>query len=355
MRVLHVMAGKGNGGAELYSTDVMLSLHEAGVDQCVVMRPDAPRAGELAAAGLRMAPEVLADSFRPLQWWRMRRLIAREKPDIIHCWMRRAASLVPASARQRAEVIGWFGDYEELRYFGHCTRFVGVTRDLVRHMREAGVAAERAAYIPTFPTVDGAPAIDRAALVTRPEARVLLTLSRLHPVKGLDTMLHALAFLPDCVLWVAGDGPILAELQALAERLDVAGQVRFLGWRTDRGALLRAADVCVLPSRYEPFGTVILDAWQAGTPFVACDSDGPRAYIRNGENGMLVPVNDSAGLAVAIRKVLDDKALREKIAAQGHAEYLTGFTREAVTAQWIDYYQGLMAVRETGEAAVRAL
>jgi hypothetical protein len=324
MRVLHVMAGKGNGGAELYSTDVMLSLHEAGVDQCVVMRPDAPRAAELHQAGLRMAPQVLRHAVRPLQWWRMRRLIAREQPDIIHCWMRRAASLVPAKAQMRAEVIGWFGDYE-------------------RHMRENGVPPEKAAYIPTFPSVDDAPAIDRAALATAPEARVLLTLSRLHQVKGLDTMLHALVSLPDCVLWIAGDGPMRAELEALAVRLEVAGRVRFLGWRTDRGALLRAADICLLPSRYEPFGTVILDAWQAGTAFIACDSDGPRAYIRNGENGMLVPVDDSAALAAAARAVLDDDSLRQRIATQGHAEYLAEFTREAVTRQWIDYYEGLEA------------
>jgi glycosyltransferase involved in cell wall biosynthesis len=353
MRIIHVMAGKGNGGAELYSTDVMLSLHKAGVDQCVVMRETAPRSPVLQAAGLRMAPEILRGPFRPWQALQLRRLITRERPDIIHCWMRRAASLVPASAGAHAAVIGWFGDYEELPHFAHCTHFVGVTKDLVRHMRENGVPPGRAAYIPTFPSVEDLPPLNRAELDTPAGAKVLLTLSRLHATKGLDTLIEALANLPDCYLWLAGDGPERQNLEALAARLGVAARVRFLGWRTDRGALLRAADICVLPSRYEPFGTVILDAWSMRTPLIACASDGPRAYIRDRENGMIVPADDEAALAGAILAVTGDDALRRHIAALGYAEYSAGFTREAVTRQWLDHYVGLMACRRT-QAVLRA-
>ncbi|OYV25054.1 MAG: glycosyltransferase [Acidocella sp. 20-63-7] len=342
MRILHVMAGKGNGGAELYSTDVMLSLHQAGIDQCVVMRPDAPRTAELMGAGLRVDTNVLQIPFRPLQRLRMRQLIADEKPDIIQCWMRRAVSLVPADAKTKAEIIGWFGDYEELKYFAHCTKFVGVTRDLVRHMVENGVPSDDAAYIPTFPTVDDGAAIDRATLATPADAPVLLTLSRLHPVKGLDTMLQALADLPGYYLWVAGDGPSLAALQTQAAGLGVASRVRFLGWRTDRGALLRAADICVLPSRYEPFGTVILDAWSTRTAFVACNSDGPGAYVHHEQDGMLVPINDATALANAIRNVMNDPVLRQNLIRQGFANYQTQFTRGAVTAKYIAYYNSLL-------------
>jgi glycosyltransferase involved in cell wall biosynthesis len=342
MRILQVMAARGNGGAELYSTDVMLSLREAGIDQCVVMRETAPRFAALSAAGLRMAPEVLRSPVRPWQAMHMRRLIAREKPDIIHCWMRRAASLVHSSAAKDAAVIGWFGDYEERRHFSHCTHFVGVTQDLVRHMRDSGVPHGRAAYVPTFPSVEDMPALDRATLNTPAGARVLLTLSRLHATKGLDTLIGAMAELPDVYLWLAGDGPERTNLEAAARTAGVAERVRFLGWRNDRGALLRAADICVLPSRYEPFGTVILDAWSMRTPLVACASAGPSAYVRDRVNGMLAPVDDEAALAASIRAVLGDDALRHKIIAGGYAEYQADFTRESVTRQWIAYYESLV-------------
>jgi hypothetical protein len=152
-----------------------------------------------------------------------------------------------------------------------------------------------------------------------------------------------LALLPDCHLWIAGAGPEEAALKALAKELGVADRAKFLGWRTDRGALLRAADICLLPSRYEPFGTVILDAWSTATPFIACESDGPRATIRNGENGMLVAAENPPALAGAVRAVLDNPDLRNRIARAGLEQYLAHFTREAVTRKMLETYRAIEA------------
>jgi glycosyltransferase involved in cell wall biosynthesis len=342
MRILQVMAGRSNGGAELYSTDVMLSLAEAGIDQCVALRHSAPRFNTLQRAGLRMAPEVYQSGVKIIQRFNLRRLIRRERPDISLCWMRRAASLGPSATAARAAVIGWFGDYEELKHFSHCSHLVGCTPDLQHYIQAHGFPAARSAYIPTFPSVGAEPALDRARLNTPGQAKLLLTLSRLHPTKGLDTLIKALTALPGCYLWIAGDGPMRASLENLAQQTGVAERVRFLGWRTDRGALLRAADICVLPSSYEPFGTVILDAWSTKTAFIACDSTGPRTHIRNGENGMLVPANDAAALAAAIETVTSSPELQQRIALTGYAEYQARFTREIVTRQWIDYYRTLL-------------
>jgi hypothetical protein len=111
MKILHIMASSAQGGAETYSTDVMLSLHREGVDQCVVMAKTAPRYQELEKAGLRMAPHVLSSRFRPLQKFRLARLIKRENPDVVHSWMRRAASLLSPRLNKHKPVIGWFGGY----------------------------------------------------------------------------------------------------------------------------------------------------------------------------------------------------------------------------------------------------
>jgi glycosyltransferase involved in cell wall biosynthesis len=354
MLILHIMASRTLGGAETYSTDVMLSLHRSGVAQCVVMPKNAPRYQELKDAGLRMAPWVLALPLRPLQKGLLRLLVKRIKPDLVHCWMRRAASLMPQTERPVRPVIGWFGGYYQPRYFKSCTHFVGVTNDITLHMVKNGVPSTHALFIPTFPDIAPLPPIDRATLATPKEARVLLALSRLHPKKGLDTLLRALKNLPECFVWLAGDGPLRRSLENLARDYGVIDRVRFLGWRTDRAALLRAADICVLPSRYEPFGTVILEAWASGTPLVACNSAGPVAHVIDGENGLLTPIDDDVALAQAIRRLLDDEGLRRRMIAQGFAAYNQGYTREAVTQQWLALYRRLIEAVAVERAADQA-
>ncbi|PYD51614.1 glycosyltransferase [Komagataeibacter saccharivorans] len=341
MRVLHVMAAQGNGGAELYSTDVMLSLQAAGLSQKAVLHPHAPRVAEMRAAGMDVETAPLRFPLRLGARLALRRLIARMRPDIIHCWLRRAAEIVPTGTG--IPVIGWFGNYKDLRPFAHCDWFVGCTADMARSMRERGAPADRVAYIPTFPSVRPEAPVLRQSLDTPADAPVLLVLSRLHPAKGLETLLDALAALPRCHVWLAGEGNLRAALMAQAERLGIAGRVHFLGWRSDRGALLAAADICVLPSRYEPFGTVILDAWSADIPLVACAADGPRAHIRDGENGMLVPIDDVGALAGALRRVLDDPALAARIVSGGRRDYEAHFTPQAVTAQWLALYDRVLS------------
>ena len=341
MRLLHVMASRALGGAETYAVDMMLALHRAGIDQCVVTPADAPRTAELAAAGLRLAPAPLARRWRFAQRAALARLIRAEQPDLIHCWMRRAASLLPAS--RPAPTIGWFGGYYDPARFTRCDWLIGVTPGIIAHMVEHGVPAERALYVPTFPSIEPAPPIARAALDTPAGARVVLALSRLHPKKGLDTLLDAMARLgPEYHLWLAGEGELRAALEAQTARLGLGARVHFLGWRTDRAALLGAADVCTLPSRYEPFGTVILEAWAARVPLVAAASAGPAATVTDGDTGLLVPIDDAPALAAALGRAAEDAALRDRLIAAGHAAYVRDYTPEAVTTRMRAAYDRIL-------------
>jgi glycosyltransferase involved in cell wall biosynthesis len=345
MRILHVMASRANGGAETYSTDMIESLHWAGLEQLAVVPRTSLHHGRLLADRVALASDVLDIPLSAWRRWRLRRVIDAFKPDLVHCWMRRAAELTP---RLDCPVIGWFGGYYDPRRFARCSHFVGVTRGIVEHMVAHGVPRARAHYVPTFPTLEAGPAVDRALYATPKDAVLLLALSRLHEKKGLDVLLAALVQLPDCVAWLAGDGPLQGELEALATRLGVADRVRFLGWRTDRGALLKAADICVLPSRWEPFGTVMLEAWAAGTPLIAAASQGPAALIEDGVNGLLVPVDDADALAAAVRRLAADAALQARLIERGTRDYQQEFTREAVTQHMIGLYGKLIADKGSG-------
>ena len=134
----------------------------------------------------------------------------------------------------------------------------------------------------TFGTLPDSPPVARASLATPEHARLVLVLSRLHEKKGIDTILRAVASLPGFYLWLAGEGPERQRYEALTESLGLGERARFLGWRTDRKSLLAACDVCALPSRYEPFGTVMAEAWSVRKPLVATRAAGALQYVVDG-------------------------------------------------------------------------
>lgn len=342
MRVLQVMAGASSGGAETIMLESCLELAGAGVEQAVVTRAN----DHFRIARLRKAcARVETASFSRLWPFPTRaaisRLIREFRPDVAQFWMGRAGEFAPAAFRSRS--IGWYGGYYKLSRFRNCEWHVGVSHDLLRHIRDQGVPADRSAVIHTFAPPDNAPAVDRASLDTPEGAPVALALARLHVKKGLDTLLEATVNVPGLYVWIAGAGPIEAELKAQCTRLGLDNRVRFLGWRNDRGALLTACNLVAFPSRYEPFGTVTVDAWGASRPLVAADAVGPAAYVKDGVNGLLVPKNDPDALARAMRRIIEEPGLASRLVAGGRASYEEQFTPKAYLRDQIAFLEKIIA------------
>ena len=338
---MQIMAGAPQGGAETFYADLLLGLHAAGLDQVAVTRAETDRARRLAEAGVKV---VRYPGAAFPAWGRMaiHSLVNRHKPDVIQVWQGRAASHLP---RTSVPSIGWFGGYYDLARYHNCDHFVGVSRDIRRHLVESGAPEDRSYTIHTYALLDDAPALERAAWATPDKVPLLLVLARLHEKKGIDTLLKALSLISGAHLWIAGEGELRADLEKLAARLGLGDRVRFLGWRPERGALLRAADVVALPSRYEPFGTVMVEAWQTDKPLVAAAAAGPAAYVKDGVNGLLVPVDDPPALAVAIRRAIEDKGLRETLIQGGRRTYEAEFTRARIVEAYLELYRKLAAGR----------
>ena len=159
------------------------------------------------------------------------------------------------------------------------------------------------------------PPLSRVGLDTPLDAKLLLAMGRLHENKAFDILLRALTDVPDAWLWIAGDGPERAALKGLARDLGIANRVRFLGWRDDSDALMRAADIFVCPSRHEPLGNVVLEAWAAEKPVVAAAAVGPAELLGNDERGVLVPVDQPTELASAILDLLANPEKASRLAA----------------------------------------
>lgn len=345
MRILHVVAGAEIGGAETFAQDAICGLAGRGVTQTAVCRPYPTAVTRFTAAGIAIEPLGFSwlDRVRGTPA-RIRRLARTLEVDLVHAWMSRATSFVPND--MPCPVIGWFGDYANLKYYSAADACIGVTPDLVRWTLRNGVAPHRAFLVNTFGTMPDSKPVRRSDLGVPQGVSMLLVLSRMHQVKGIDTMLHALTEVPDAFLCIAGDGPARAEYEELSVRLGLANRVRFLGWRDDRKALLEACDVCVLPSRYEPFGTVILEAWAARRPLVATRADGARQYVDDGETGLLCPIDDPPALAACLRRLsLQDSSLRDRLVTNGYRRYTSEFTQDTVLDRMLAVYD---SVRQLG-------
>ena len=146
-----------------------------------------------------------------------------------------------------------------------------------------GIDGNRIRHINNFAeTEESTRPVDRAEFGVPAGAPLLLGLGRLHASKGFDTLIRAVAGLEGVYLWIAGEGPLRGELERLIRELGGGNRISLLGWRSDRAALFRAADLFVFSSRYEPFGTVFVQAWAQKIPLVSTLSDGPRQFVRDG-------------------------------------------------------------------------
>jgi glycosyltransferase involved in cell wall biosynthesis len=347
IKILHVIAGAERGGAETFCLDAILALDEAGIKQHVIGRPHPHFIEALNRRGIPFT----GLSFGPVErLWRapsvIRKTVAEFQPGLVHAWMGRAASFIPQLPD--VPVLGWFGGYYDLKRYATCDFYMGVTKDIVRHIAEKSGKPHRTFLVHTFGTLDDAPAVDRALLGTPVDAPAVLLLSRMHEKKGVDVLLRAAALMPGVYFWLAGEGPRRKEYEQLARSLKVEDRVRFLGWRTDRAALLKAADVCVLPSRYEPFGTVMAEAWFARTPLVAANADGPRHYVRHGETGLLCAIDDVEDLAAQLRRAIGDESLRQSMIESGFMEYDHLFSKKVVVQSLIYAYCAILRAGKEG-------
>lgn len=326
MRIAHVMAGAAAGGAETFFVRLCAALARAGEDVLPLIRANQARAATLRAGGLAPREFAFGGPLDLLTRPRLRRALENFAPRIAVAWMNRAAQKTP---RGPWVLAGRLGGYYDLRHYRHCDRLVANTRGIVRWITGQGWPADRVDWLPNF-----SPDLIGAAPVARGNAPVLLAMGRLHRNKAFDIAIRALPRIPGAELRIAGEGPEQAALVALARGEGVADRVTLLGWRTDQGALLAGCDVLLCPSRHEPLGNVVLEAWSAARPVVAAASQGPTELITHGQNGLLVPPDDPAALAEAVSTLLEDRSRAGALASAGRASFERDFTEAAVIARW---------------------
>jgi glycosyltransferase involved in cell wall biosynthesis len=189
-------------------------------------------------------------------------------------------------------------------------------------------------------------------------SRFIVACGRLHRQKGFDLLLRAFAALDeaDLALAILGDGPERGDLEALARELGLGARLMMPGFVENPWAWIARAAAFVLPSRWEGFASVLVEAMACGTPVVAADCDfGPREIVRDGETGLLARADDAESLASAIRRLLSDPALGQRLVVRGRRRALD-FDAPAIGDRYADLvHEAASLVRDkTGREYSRA-
>jgi D-inositol-3-phosphate glycosyltransferase len=222
---------------------------------------------------------------------------------------------------------------EEARLIGSVDRVVAASEVERTHLvRHHGVPPDRVTVIPCGVDTDlfvPGPAAEARRSLGLDDRPVLLYVGRLAPIKGLDTLMGAMTHLrargSEARLLVVGgdaDEPLRgpdADLRRRLEALDLEATVRFVGPQPQHAlrAYYVAADVTVMPSYYESFGMVALEAMACGSPVIASRVGGLATTVRDGATGFLVPDGDARALADRIAEVLGDPDLRWRLGREG--------------------------------------
>jgi glycosyltransferase involved in cell wall biosynthesis len=296
-------------------------------------------------------------------FWSLVAILREEKPDIVHGHMPISGFL--------ARMAGWVARVPTVAYTCHGFLFNHASSSLPRRVLSFVMEWIAARVTDVFLTVSEAEARDarRLGICTRAEAVrngrdpgvfrpdpaararirtelgvpqdrvVILAVSRLVWHKGYPELAVAMHSVPEAELWVVGErldsdrGPAMI---ALLRAAGLGYRLRLLGYRDDIPALLAAADIFTLPSRFEGLPMSVIEAMLTGLPVVATDVRGPDEQVEHGVTGLKVPAGDAAALGTAFGRLVRDPAQRARMGQAGRQRALDCYDEAKVLARTLD-------------------
>jgi glycogen synthase len=306
---------------------------------------------DMLAAGIELGERLSFDLVHGHDW-----LVATAGDELAR--RLRAPWVVTIHATEYGRHQGWVEEHPQSHIHGVETWMANAADAVItcsHYMRDHvadiyGLDEARVAVIPNgIDPLDLQPVEDLDALRARfaaPHERLVLLVGRLVHEKGFQIALEALPGvierLGDVRFLVAGSGTAEATLRAQAQELGLLDHGTFLGWIGDDvlHSLYRIADLTVVPSIYEPFGLVALEAMASGCPCIVADTGGLREVVPHEHVGLRFRSRDPASLAEMIERVLSDEALRSRLVTEA-SEHVLRFDWADIARQTAEIYGDL--------------
>lgn len=349
---VHIIGSRGPGGAEGFYCRLVTGLARSGFPVHAIDPPQSEVSKRLDGA-VPQAHVRMLGAWDLRACFRIGQIIRLVRPAIVQTYLGRATRLTQLPGCSGPVHVARLGGYYDLKSYRHAHAWVGNTQGLCNYLVRQGLPAGRVFYIGNFVDIPGERDVDdaaarREALGIPLEAYVVLSVGRLHPVKGIEVLLHALAdpsvSLRGLALYLVlvGEGPARKKLTALVGSLGLERRVYFAGWQPDPSPYYSIADLVVSSSHHETLGNTILEAWAHRCPVVATATPGARELIDHGASGYLTPVGDARALARGLAELVQNPMFAERLAEAGYQEVRTRYSPEVIVAAYADLYAQLI-------------
>ena len=346
---IHIIGSKASGGAERFYARLVNSLSEQG--RVLAVNPLHSAVSELIAPEISQIHPPMLNNQDLLSRFIIRRAALKNRPAIVQTYMGRATHLTHIPRGKGLVHLARLGGYYNLKAYRHAHHLIGNTKGICDYLIQQGVPAETVHYIGNFvepiapPPAKGLAAL-RESLKIPNDAFIITCAARFHENKGLPELLDAFSKVwkkyPATRLILVGDGPLSPDIRAQIQTLEIENAVILPGW-CDPQPYYHLADVLTCPSRHEPLGNTILEAWACGKPLVATQTQGANELVTHGENGLITPLKDADALADAFERLMNDPALRAALAEAGAKTVQSRFSKAVITGQYLELYERLLA------------
>ena len=337
-RILHFHFGK-EGGAERFFVNLSRAFAKRGIEQKFFIRPNRTWEAQIAELG-----PVIRNNFSRLSPYSLlahvqAELIVRKwKPNAVMAWMPRAGRLLhrwPNTIK-----LARMGDFPaNLKHFSNCDILVGNLPSISARCRDLGWK-KPVITISNFSRNIEIKEISRDILNT-PTSNFIVTASgRFVPRKGFDILIKAIANLPNVTLWLMGEGPEEQKLVSLTSELGMSERVKFLGWVEEPIHYIKASNAFVMPSRHEPLGNALLEAWKAKVPTVSTKSEGPTWYMRDKVDGVMTEIDNVDQISSALKSLIEKEELRNFYVKNASERLEQMFNEKAVVNSYLRIFEG---------------
>ena len=363
IRLLQVINSAARGGGTQHLKYLVRALDPSRFEVHICISPDGPCLDEFRGDGYPVHPiDMMASRWQSRAARELSALIREVGPELVHLHGTRAAFFVTRSAGEKRnsrmiytvhglsynKKIGFLKEFFYRRIEKSiCARVdavISVSETDGREMVQNGIVGpEKLVVIPN--------GVDLKRFLSLPLGRTSPTpagvIARLTEQKGIPHFLDALALLKnefglllDAV--IVGDGPLKESLQSQAARLQIGAQIEWAGSVDDPLPFYRRFGIFVLPSLWEGFPLVLLEAMASGVPVVATDTSGGSDIVAHRANGLLVRRGDPRSLALAVKELHEDRVLAQTLARSGREETAQKYSLEKFVSATEKVYDRLL-------------